>query len=155
MSTAKKPAPHIAALAAIAASLMQGASLAAEKAEWPTDVPGFVPVKPGEHPRLIFRKADLPALRKRAETPEGKIIMQRVRSQLAARFTTWHAAGYAFLYQLTDDPQYAEQAKQAAEKTLARTANPDGRYTWPGNGQLRAGPCLTAMALAYDMAYDG
>ncbi|MFC1462820.1 hypothetical protein ACFLQU_04360, partial [Verrucomicrobiota bacterium] len=30
---------------------------------WPEQVKGHVPVKPGEHPRLIFRKADVPALR--------------------------------------------------------------------------------------------
>ena len=151
----KGPAPHIAALAAIAASLMQGASLAAEKAEWPTDVPGFVPVKPGEHPRLVFRKTQLPALKKRAERPEGKVMIERLKKQLAGKFTLWHASGYAFLYQITGEKQYADKAFDTAQETLTGRANPDGRYTWPGNGQLRAGPCLSGMALAYDMAYDG
>ena len=39
---------------------------------WPTDVPRWQPVKPGEHARLLFRRHDLPALRKRAATPEAK-----------------------------------------------------------------------------------
>jgi hypothetical protein len=54
-----------------------------------TDVrPWFVPVKghkavqPGEHPRLLFRKSDLPALRKKAQTPGGKAIVARLRRTL-------------------------------------------------------------------------
>ena len=55
-------------------------SLARERAgPWPAPVPGWVPVKPGEHPRLFFRNADLPALRKRARTREGKAILDRLR----------------------------------------------------------------------------
>jgi len=46
---------------------------------WPSDVEGFVKPQPGEHPRLLFRKADVPALKKKAETPEGKAILQRLR----------------------------------------------------------------------------
>ncbi len=39
---------------------------------WPAPVSGFVPPQPGEHPRLLFRKADLPALRKKAGNPGWK-----------------------------------------------------------------------------------
>jgi len=53
-----------------------------EQPPWPADVPGFVPVQPGEHPRLLFRNTDLPALRKRAETPEGQAILKRLRVTL-------------------------------------------------------------------------
>lgn len=49
---------------------------------WPSDVPGWVAVEPGEHPRLFFRQVDLPALRKRASTPEGKAILKRLRTLL-------------------------------------------------------------------------
>lgn len=49
---------------------------------WPAPVPGFTAVTPGEHPRLLFRKSDLPALRQRANTPEGKLILQRLRVML-------------------------------------------------------------------------
>lgn len=123
--------------------------------DWSVAVQGWKPVAAGEHPRLIFRKDDVAALRKRAETPAGKAIIERAENQLEAPFTTWHAAGHAFLYQITGDQAWADKAKQAAEQTIAGKANPDRRYTWPGNGQLRAGPCLSALALAYDMAYDG
>ena len=41
----------------------------ADEVPWPVKAPGFVPPKPGEHPRLLFRKADVPALKARAATP--------------------------------------------------------------------------------------
>ena len=123
--------------------------------DWSVPVQGWKPVAAGEHPRLIFRKDDVAALRKRATTPAGKAIIERAKGQVEAPFTTWHAAGHAFLYQVTGDQAWADRAREAAEQAIAGRANPDGRYTWPGNGQLRAGPCLSAVALAYDMAYDG
>ena len=49
---------------------------------WPADVPGFVRPAPGEHPRLLFRQADVPALRRKAETPEGRAIVARLRHLL-------------------------------------------------------------------------
>ena len=41
---------------------------------WHVSVAGHVPVAAGEHPRLLFRRADLPALRAKADTPEGRAI---------------------------------------------------------------------------------
>jgi len=49
---------------------------------WFMPVAGFKPVAPGEHPRLLFRKSDLPALRKKMATPEGKAILARLRRTL-------------------------------------------------------------------------
>jgi len=46
---------------------------------WFAEVKGFKPPAPGEHPRLLFRKSDLPALRKKAQTPEGRAILKRLR----------------------------------------------------------------------------
>lgn len=54
----------------------------ATEAPWPATVPGFREVAPGEHPRLLFRKSDLAALKARANTPEGRLLMQRLRVQL-------------------------------------------------------------------------
>lgn len=142
-------------MVAVCALLAGAGSAVGEEAEWPSEVKGFVPVELGEHPRLVFRKTDVPALRKRAVRPEGNVMLGRIRDQLNAPFTVWHAAGYAFLYQVTGEDQFAAKAFEAAQQTLSGKANPDGRYTWPGNGQLRAGPCLSGMGLAYDMAYGG
>ena len=67
----------------IALSLALTASAAdLDTLAWPSDVPGFVKPAPGEHPRLLFRKADVPALRKKAETPEGRAIIARLRHLL-------------------------------------------------------------------------
>ena len=46
---------------------------------WPSPVPGFKAPAPGEHPRLFFRKRDLSALKRRAQTPEGQGIIKRLR----------------------------------------------------------------------------
>ena len=50
---------------------------------WPAPVKGFVEPVTGEHPRLFFRKADVPELRRRAtETEEGQAIVARLRTLL-------------------------------------------------------------------------
>jgi hypothetical protein len=46
---------------------------------WFKEVKGFEPPKAGEHPRLLFRESDIPELRKKAKTPEGKAILKRLR----------------------------------------------------------------------------
>ena len=52
------------------------------EAAWPAPVPGWKAPEPGEHPRLLFRRGDLPKLRERAKTPEGKAILDRLRKCL-------------------------------------------------------------------------
>ncbi len=54
----------------------------AQDAPWPAHVANHKAPEPGEHPRLLFRKSDLPALRERAKTPEGKAILDRLRKCL-------------------------------------------------------------------------
>lgn len=116
-------------------------------------VPG---VRAGEHPRLIFTAKDLPRLRERAKTPEGKAIIERCQQMLEKRFTTWNAAGNAFLYRVTGEQVWADRARDDARAMMEGKANPDARYHYARpNGQLRAGPVLGAMGLAYDLAYEG
>ncbi len=145
---------------------------------WPVDVKGFVPVEGGEHPRLLFRKGDLPALRERMKTPEGKAILKRLRAQLngsdgesmptvfaaprGARswppggFSLSHVAGFGLLYQLTGDKKYADLGRQCFEKSLGGAPTCDGRYRLKrATGALRAGPTLGWHALGYDLCYDG
>jgi len=125
-------------------------SLAAETDKpWPAPVPGFVEPQAGEHPRLFFRKADLPEIRRRAtETAEGRAIVARLRLLLGnngeamptvynpnypinigakgagtlpvGAFTMSHAGGYGMLYQLTGDRKYADLAREC----LLRMFNP-------------------------------
>lgn len=150
---------------------------------WYVHVPGYQPAAPAEHPRLLFRKSDLPALREKAGTPEGKAIIKRLRETLdggdgetmTTRFSTatatyadknedrpigmytmGHAAGYGLLYQLTGDRKYAEFGRLCFEKALAGVRDRDCRYGFrdPG-GALRAGPTLGWYAVGYDLCCEG
>ncbi|MBM4039694.1 MAG: hypothetical protein FJ290_14390 [Planctomycetes bacterium] len=112
---------------------------------WPAPVAGFAEPKPGEHPRLFFRRADLPELRRRAtEAAEGRAIVARLRLLLGnngealptmwnpaypinigpkgrgtlpvGAFTMSHAAGHGMLYQLTGDKKHADLARECLER---------------------------------------
>lgn len=149
---------------------------------WFRPVANHVPVRAGEHPRLFFRKSDLPALRERAKTPQGQAMVARLRKLLnggdgnsmptvlnpatkayagnkfkpvEGNYSICHAAGFGFLYQLTGDTQYADLARQCMDLALKGQRDFDDRYAWdqPG-GELRAGPTLGWYAVAYDLCYD-
>lgn len=53
--------------------------LEADDRPWFAEVQGFKPPAAGEHPRLLFRRNDLPELRRKAQTPEGQAILKRLR----------------------------------------------------------------------------
>lgn len=123
--------------------------------DWTQNVPNFKAVAPNEHPRLVFRQTDLDTLKKRAATPEGKIIIERMNKILEGPFTLWHPAGYGLLYQITGEMQYADKARQLTEDILDKgVKDKDGRYGFanPGSGgPMRSGPAIGAMGLAYDL----
>lgn len=150
---------------------------------WFTVDKAVKPFEPGEHPRLFFRKADLPELKRRAATPEGQQIIKRLRELLngtdgesmpkqfnpakqayeknnfkakTGAYTISHAAGFGFLYQLTGDRKYADLGRQCMELAWSGQRSSDDRYSWvaPG-GELRAGPSVAWHAVAYDLCYDG
>lgn len=111
---------------------------------FPKDLPNHKPPASGEHPRLFFRKADVPALRARAKTPEGQKMVAQLRLLLGndgeslptvynqhlprnlgpkgqtelpiGAFTFSHPVGYGMLYQLTGDKKYAQLAKESLER---------------------------------------
>lgn len=176
---------HLAVVSFVLVSLLVSTARAAE-GPWPAPVPGHVPPKPGEHPRLFFRRGDLPDLKARAKTPEGQALVARLRflldgangRSLPVRFndtagntdktrtdlkdpagqayTLWHGAGYGMLWQLTGERIYADLAKESVERALTGTRDRDGRYAFrQPAGALRAGPSLGAIAVAYDLGYDG
>lgn len=146
---------------------------------WPSPVEGVAPTSANEHPRLLFRKSDLPALRARMKTPEGQAILARLHATLGGKkmptefskakhaydkagrkmdmgaYTLWHAMGFGFLYQLTGDEEYADLARQCVDKARAGIRDRDPRYAYvrPG-GKLRAGSSYAAIAMAYDLCYD-
>lgn len=147
------------------AAPLRGAPETKVDAAWPAPVSRFVPPAPGEHPRLMFRKADLPALRRLASTPDGKMLVDRIiflldgANQLreGKRYTMFDAAAFGFLYQITGDKKYADLARQSQDKFWTPgTVDRDNRYSLePPNEPMRVGPSLYAVALAYDLCYDG
>ena len=130
---------------------------AAEKGgPWPAPVKDWEALAPGEHPRLFFRKADIPGLKKRAQTPEGKAILARLRKLLnggdgesmpsskrpvdaafgdksqelslpEGTYSIGHAAGYGLLYQLTGDMKYADLGRQCLEWAFEGVRDRDGK----------------------------
>ena len=126
---------------------------------WPGGIPGHTPPLAGEHPRLAFRKRDIPALRKRAaETPEGKAMLARSLAVLGSgpsdsdKFTTWPAVGYGFAYVMTGREEYAQRAREIVYETIFR--NPAGRQGQGVSQDIHHGPRLQALALAFDFCYD-
>ncbi|GDY13198.1 hypothetical protein LBMAG53_20760 [Planctomycetota bacterium] len=158
------------------------ASASAADAAWPVPVIGFVPPAAGEHPRLLLRKADLPALREKAKTPVGAAIVARLKYLLGGgeqfpeeknenppinsgakgpdqlkpgAFTVGHGAGYAMLWQLTGKAHYADLARKSLDLVFSGQVDRDERYSWlkPGTG-FRLSGVHQAVAVAYDLCYD-
>ncbi len=127
---------------------------------WTIEVPNYKPLQAGEHPRLVFRKSELAAIKDRAGTADGRTIIARLKALLDGKFTLWHPAGNGFLYQITGDKQYADKARDQVLDIIDKKMHDakDTRYGFstPGSGgSMRAGPAIGAVGLAYDLNYDG
>ena len=156
-----------------------------DREPWYLPVKQYKPVEPNEHPRLLFRKGDIDALREKAATPEGQQIVARLRKLLdggdgttipenfnqtpphnhnhsdldrpvGSTFTSFHAPGYAMLYQLTGEQRYADLSRRSVELMFDGAIDRDNRYAWAAPGtDMRVGSLLMSVALAYDLAFDG
>jgi hypothetical protein len=117
---------------------------------WTEPPPGFKKLEPNEHPRLIFRKSDLPALKQRMETPEGKEIMARFFAALPRQHAKneknqpFFPAGYGLAYQLTGDKAHADKAKEILSGMLGLGGSQDIHY----------GPEAQSIAVTLDLCYD-
>ncbi|GDY13390.1 hypothetical protein LBMAG53_22680 [Planctomycetota bacterium] len=114
-----------------------------------------------EHPRLFFRKSDLPTIRQRAATPEGKAIIAQVEQMLAdelkygykyhkpgashSAYGPW-GAGHALMYALTGDKRHADQSRRST------AGAPICVYPYGGGGVHPYN--IMATAIAYDLCYD-
>jgi hypothetical protein len=126
----------------------------------------FQAVAPGEHPRLFFRKSDLPNIKALAATDFGKAWVGKLKKVLGGGealrtdltgFTMSDAFGFGFLYQLTGTQAYADACRQAIELYLGGTPDRDPRYNWaaPTGFMDFVGPSFASVAMAYDLCYDG
>lgn len=124
---------------------------------WPRLLEGHRPLTPGEHPRLMFRRDEVPELRRRALTPEGRVIVARLEAMLAEghKETLWDTYGYGLMYQLTGDARWAERCKANVRAAIEDKIDGE-RYGWYSRdgGYLRVGPSVAAAAAGYDLCYD-
>lgn len=105
---------------------------------------GYAAPTVGERPRLLIRKSELPALRERIATPEGK-------ATLAALKADGSVVAQAFVYALTGDAACGQKVLAA----LDGPCNPQ-RGWWHHTGGDQHGPAIRIVEhlIAYDLAYD-
>ena len=108
-------------------------------------VENFKPLEPQEHPRLLFRKSDLPALKDKAKTPLGQVAMKKMEQT---------AVGMGVLYQLTSDEKWADQSMERVKKLMAGNEAAPGWYGTAAFTKLRpVGGRIEQTAFAYDLCY--
>lgn len=124
----------------------------------PAAFSGHATLRGGEHPRLVFRKSDLPALREKAKTREGQAILARLRPLLARPAPTsetggFVAAGHGLLHLVAREERSAAQARDLVDKVL-RDRLPGPALWRPGARMVQRVPAVVGVALAYDLCYD-
>ena len=109
----------------------------------PTVAEDHVPVEMGEHPRLLFRKSQLPALREKLETPFGQAALARMKN-------ADHPVTLGLMYQLTGEVEYAEKAIAEAELYLAGKSRESGAFRLMAPLAER----VEVLAYVYDLCQD-
>jgi hypothetical protein len=105
---------------------------------------GYVPVQPGEHPRILFRKHELPKLREKAQTELGKPALAAMGSTEGRG----DAIGLGVKWQITGEKRFADLAQQSTARHMADTSVPAFA---PGR---QWGPRIEQIAVAYDLCCD-
>jgi hypothetical protein len=105
-------------------------------------VQNFAPPARGEHPRLLIRRSQIPALRRRAGTQWGRKVLAQLRADTSSPV----AQGMAYV--LTGEKAYAEATRDLIEKAI-------GKRQWHHIGVAHA-PAFTAVEhlIAYDLIHD-
>ncbi len=100
----------------------------------------FTPIVPGEHPRTVFRKADLPKLRQKLGTAFGKAAFEKMTGPV----------GWAMQYQLTGERKYAEMARAEVAEIVFK-----GKGCTAAFAPSRAlGLQVERVAVALDLCFD-
>jgi hypothetical protein len=108
-------------------------------------VADYVPLQPGEHPRMLLRRHDVPTLRQRLKTPFGRAYLEHATPR------TEDLVNLGLLHQLTGDREYAMQAMRVIERFGFHAEGLDPAPTF-GTGSF--GHRFVAVWLAYDMCGD-
>lgn len=121
----------------------------------PEQPAGFRMPEPGEHPRLLFRRSDLPRLKAYAATDEGAKRVREIEQMLAqpggralgqVSDPAVEGASHAFLYQMTGNKAHAEAAANLVRWALFSRYEPGAFW--------RHAYTLVGVGLAYDMCGD-
>ncbi|MDJ0845545.1 hypothetical protein [Crocosphaera sp.] len=118
---------------------------------WPVPINNYQSLTPQEHPRLVFRKQELPSIKKAIQTPEGQAIIKQLQTSLKRPIYYdgyvptggYHASGYCFLALVNDDQNLAETGWKIVEKSMKN----------PGRRLLEHSTIVAGVALAYDFCY--
>ena len=112
----------------------------------PTRPAGRIPPKPGEHPRFLVRREDVPALKKKYATAWGKNMAAQLDKKDWSRSNS--AVGLGLLYQLTGKREYADRARKLIMRDI------DSGWWLPISGIHD--PAWKAMEgiYAYDLVHD-
>jgi hypothetical protein len=105
--------------------------------------PEVNPVAQGEHPRILFRKTDLPALKEKAKTPFGQAMLAKMDDDI----------GLAIKWQLTGDRKYADEARAIVENILEGDYS-SARTAGSHHGILHYGWVWEHPGVVYDLCYD-
>jgi hypothetical protein len=106
---------------------------------------GFVPPGLDEHPRVLFRKADIPRLREKLDTPFGRRYLDRAKA-------SGDIINLGVLYQLSGDRSYADAARKAIEAEYRKGGG--GEIPVYGFGSGGFGHDIFRTAVAYDLCKD-
>lgn len=148
--------PHQSQLLGSYRGSMEGRSLSGKvwgklAPSYPLSLAAHRPLQPQEHPRLIFRADQLPALQAKAKTPAGVAILAQLRKALNSPVyedgyiptTGFHGAGHCFLSLLEANPIAAQQAWSLVTLAMSK----------PGARRLEQSAVVAGVALAYDLCY--
>ncbi|MFP4105096.1 MAG: hypothetical protein ACLFVU_03305 [Phycisphaerae bacterium] len=114
---------------------------------WPEEIAAGPEVSPGEHPRIVFRKEQIPEMRKRAQSGFGKQVVEEIKRRVGGGAGSPDAAiGSGFLYAITGEKKYARQVVKPIRQKLKRGG---GGHAHDGARQMQD------IGIAFDLAYDG
>jgi hypothetical protein len=122
---------------------------------YPIKIANFRSLQPQEHPRLMFRRQQLPELQEKAKTEAGKIILAQLKQSLQQKVYYnnayvpnggYHAVGHCFLYQIEGDKKALETAWQITDNAMQN----------PGRKRiLEQSTTVAGIAMTFDLCYDG
>ncbi len=115
---------------------------------------GFRPFKPGEHPRMLFRKSDIERLLKRRSHPVVAKAYERIEATARAnkvggdRGEGDGVVANGVMYQLTGEEKYARAARQGVVKMMADHTGGSFNlgHAW--------GPRVAHVSMAYDLCVE-